>query len=219
MKKNISLLLLFVGMTVMSFAQLAEGKISYTMDFSSDNPDMAMGLAMMQGSKMEMNFVPGKSRTDVSMGSLGTMTTIADEKSKKVLTLMNMMGQKTAIESTTDKLPDNEKAPEYDVEITNETKDILGYKCTKAIMTTDEGTAMTIWYTKDIVVATQGQNYYNSQMPGFPMAFNMTQSGMNIQMTVVGIEKKAPSKSLFETKVPDGYTLQTMEELQKSMGQ
>jgi len=209
--------MLFIGMSVVSFAQMTEGKISYSMEFSSDNPDMAMGIAMMQGSKMDMHFAPGKSRTEVSMGSLGTMTTISDEKTKKVLSLMNMMGQKTAIESTTDVKP--EDVANYEVEITNETKEIMGYKCTKALMTTEDGTIMTVWFTKDIVATTKGQTYYNSQMPGFPMAFNVNQGGMNIQMTVTGIEKKAPAKSLFETKVPDGYTVQSMEDLKKSMGQ
>jgi len=217
MKKNMTLLCLFLTMTVMSFAQIKQGKLTYSMEFSSDDPEMAMGLAMMQGSKMDMYFVPGKTRSEVAMGSLGTMTTIADEKAKKALMLMNMMGQKTATETTIE-APKAEEAPKFEIENTTETKEILGYKCTKAIMTSEDGTAITIWYTKDLEVSTAGQNYYNSQMPGFPMSINTSMSGMTVQLTVTALDKKTPDSDLFKMKVPEGYTVKTEEEMMK-MGQ
>jgi GLPGLI family protein len=213
MKKNVQLLCLFICMTFAGFAQMKEGKITYDMTFSSDNPDMAMGVAMMQGSKMIMEFMPGKSRSEVSMGTMGTMVTVADEKADKALMLMNMMGMKYAVETKiSDAKKEEGEKPNYKVEITNETKEIMGYKCTKAIMTSDEGT-MVMWFTKEITAYTSGQNYYNDQMPGFPMSFTMQQSEMNIDMTVTGLEKKVDKKA-FDMSVPEGYEVKTAEELQ-----
>ena len=94
MKKNLYLLLLFVVIGLHSIAQMTEGTITYDMTFSSDNPDMAMGVSMMQGSKMIMSFMPDKSHSEVSMGTLGAMTTVSDAKQKKSLMLMDMMGRK-----------------------------------------------------------------------------------------------------------------------------
>lgn len=218
MRKNIQLLCLFVCMTFAGFSQLKEGKIIYDMTFSSDNPEMAMAVGMMQGSKMSLSFMPGKSRSDVSMGMMGTMITIADEKSKKALMLMDMMGMKYAMESdlSEDAKETEGDVPDYKVEITNETKDILGYKCTKAIMTNQEADAeagvITMWFTKDIAANTIGQNYYNKDMPGFPMSFSITQNEMVVDMTVTGIEKKV-DKKVFDMTVPEGYEVKTEEEL------
>lgn len=221
MKKHLQLLALFLGFTVVSFAQIKEGKITYDMTFASDNPEMAMGVQMMSGSKMSMSFMPGKSRADISMGMMGTMTTISDEKSKKVLTLMDMMGMKYAMESTTEEVEaEAGEQPKPKIEITKETKEIMGYKCTKAIMTTEteEGPMpVTMWFTKDIDVFTGGQQYYNEDMPGFPMQIAVTQSGMSIDMIVTAMDKKV-DKKVFDMKVPDGYEVKTEEEMMM-MGQ
>lgn len=220
MRKNVQLLCLFICMTFAGFAQLKEGKINYDMTFSSDNPEMAMGIAMMQGSKMSLFFMPGKSRSDVSMGTMGTMVTIADQKTDKGLMLMDMMGMKYAMEMDLDKEEDNaSEAPDYKVEITSETKEILGYKCTKAIMTSDDAETgpITMWFTKDIAANTTGQNYFNSEMPGFPMSFQISQSEMTIDMTVTSIEKKV-DKKVFSMEIPEGYEVKTEEEMMM-MGQ
>jgi GLPGLI family protein len=210
-------------MTFAGFAQLTQGKINYDMTFSSDNPDMAMAIGMMQGSKMSLAFMPGKSRSDVSMGTMGTMVTIADDKSKKALMLMDMMGMKYAMEMDLGKAEKEAEAdtPDYKVEITKETKDILGYKCTKAIMTPQEadaeGGTITMWFTKDINATTTGQNYYNQDMPGFPMSFSIAQGEMLIDMTVTEIDKKV-DKNVFKMTIPEGYEVKTEEEMMM-MGQ
>lgn len=222
MRKNVQLLCLFICMTFAGFAQLKEGKINYDMTFSSDNPEMAMAIGMMQGSKMSLSFMPGKSRSDVSMGTMGTMVTIADEKTEKGLMLMDMMGMKYAMEMDLDDEKQETakaEAPDYKVEITSETKEILGYKCTKAIMTSDDAETgpITMWFTKDIAANTTGQNYFNDEMPGFPMSFQISQGEMTIDMTVTSIDKKV-EKSVFSMKVPEGYEVKTEEEMMM-MGQ
>lgn len=206
--------------TGLSFAQMTEGKITYSMEFSSDNPDMAMYTSMMQGSKMELSFMPGKSKAAISMGAMGTMTTTTDEKADKTLMLMDMMGQKMAITGTlseTENDPETAAAmPKYTFEITKETKVIAGYTCFKTIATLEDGTQTEMWFTKDIAANTKGQQYFNKDMPGFPMEYSVTQQGMTIKMTVTDISKTVDKKA-FDMKVPDGYQVKTIDEM-KSMG-
>lgn len=89
----LSLLLLLVIKTA---SAQTTGQISYKMDFSTDNPDMAMALSMMEGSTMDLFFIPGKAKTNVQMGSFMKMVTTTDIKLGKGLMLMEMMGSKTA---------------------------------------------------------------------------------------------------------------------------
>ena len=216
MKKTIISTCLFLGMSLLSFAQMKEGKISYSMDLSSDDPEMAMAVGMMQGSKMDISFMPGKSRADITMGTMMNMSNIVDEKSGKALMLMTIMGQNTAVESTLDELKEkeNDAKPAFDTKITNETKTIAGYTCTKAIMTSEDAGEMVIWYSKDISANTIGQQYYNKEMPGFPMEMEINQQGMKIHMVVTTVDKKV-TKNIFDQKIPEGYTVQTMEQLQQ----
>ncbi|ASS50356.1 MAG: hypothetical protein A3D31_12370 [Candidatus Fluviicola riflensis] len=214
MKKIALLVCLFASTTLVSFAQMKKGAVTYDMNFSSDNPEMGMISSMMAGSKMTMYFTPGKSRTDVSMGMMGTTTTVSDQKAKKSVTWVDMMGTKYATETVLEENPP--KPEDQTVEITTETKEILGYVCTKALITSAEAGVMTVWFTKDIQAFTGGQNYYNSSIPGLPLSISMSTNEINIEMVATKVEKKV-SKKLFSTKIPEGYEIKTAEEL-KEMG-
>jgi GLPGLI family protein len=200
-------------MTFSGLAQLKEGKVTYGMVFSSDKPDMELAIGMMEGSKMVLEFMPGKSRSDVSMGVMGTFVTIVDAKAKKALSLMDVMGTKYAVRSELEKSKMAPDEKDYKVEITSETKVIQGYTCTKAIMTADDGTIMTIWFTKDIVVHTGGLQYYKKEMPGFPLAMSMNEDEMVIEITASEILTKVNQNDL-SMKIPEGYTEMTEEEFE-----
>ncbi|MES2556490.1 MAG: hypothetical protein V4604_10090 [Bacteroidota bacterium] len=215
MKKIALLVCLFVSTTLVSFAQMKKGAVTYDMNFSSSNPEMAMMSGMMAGSKMTMYFTAGKSRTDVSMGMMGTMITIADQKAKKSLALVDMMGMKYATETVLEDTP--AKPEDQTVEITTETKEILGYVCTKATISSAEAGVTTIWFTKDIQAFTNGQNYYNSSIPGFPLAMTVNTNDITIDMVATKVEKKV-NKKLFGMKVPEGYEVKTAEELMEMGG-
>jgi GLPGLI family protein len=213
MKKSFILAALFIGLTITSFAQLTKGSVTYNMSFISDDPDMAMATAMMSGSKMILSFQPGASRADITMGSFGKISTVVDDKSKAYLMLMDMMGSKTAVKSTVDEMKAQAgEQPTYSVEKTSETKDVLGYKCTKAILRTDDGTELVGWYTPELSVSTSGQNYFNEQMPGFPLEFSTMAQGMTISMVASDISKSV-DKSVFAMKIPEGYTEKSMDEM------
>lgn len=216
MKKIV--LSLFLAVAGLSIAQ-STGKLTYTMDVTSDNPEMAMAVGMMQGSKMDLSFIPGKSRMDMSMGSMMKMTTITEVKKDVSLLLMDIMGQKIATES---KISSGEKeaasTPKPNVEKTSETKEIIGFKCQKTIIRTEDGNEMIMWTTKDITASLAGQKQFGSaSFEGIPLEFSTEANGMSIHFVATKFDKVVDKKG-FSTKIPEGYTVMTEEELQNMGG-
>ncbi len=215
MKQLLLSFLLFV--TVKAATAQATGQISYKMDFSSDNPDMAMATSMMEGSTMDLFFIPGKSKVDVKMAALMDMSTITDVKADKALMLMSMMGSKIAVETKLSK-DDKEAKPEVKAKLTTETKEIIGFKCTKATVQTEDGKELTIWFTTDLNASLAGlEQFSNLGVKGVPLEFATEQNGMNIKFVATKFEKKVDEK-IFSLAIPEGYTLMSEEELEK-MGQ
>jgi len=206
--------------TLLSFAQLTEGHISYKIDMTSDDPDMQMAIGMMQGSTLEVYFKDKTTRAEMKMGAIMNITTISNETSGDVLMLMSGMIGQNAIKTTTSELEkENTEKPKYDVQLVDETKTIEGYSCKKAILTDEEGNESVFWYTEEIDISKKGQSYLNEDVPGFPMQYDLNNNGMKMTMTVSQLEKKLDKKSvsLFEMAIPEGYKEMTMEDL-KSMG-
>lgn len=220
--KKIFLTLTISFMTCALFAQLKEGHIAYKIETSTDNPDMQMAVGMMQGSTMEVYFKESFTRGEFKMGAMMTMTTISNETTGDVLMLMSgMMGQ-TAVKSNSKETAKDtvlNKKPNVDVTLTGETKVIEGYTCKKALITDEEGTISTFWYTEDIRAAKGGQSYLSEDVPGFPMQFEMNNNGMKMTMTVTKVETKISGKpsELFDMTIPTGYTEMSLDQM-KQMG-
>jgi GLPGLI family protein len=219
MKKILLLLAIIVGSISVNYAQITQGHVTYKIDISTENPDMEMVVGMMQGSTLEVYFKEKMTRAEMKMGSMMNMTTISDEKSGKILMLMSGMMGKKAISSTTEEMSGDaaQEKPKYEVELVDETKEIAGYKCKKAILTDEEGNETVFWYTEEIEFSKKGQNYFNENVPGYPMQYEINNGGLVMGMTVTNIAKEL-SKSdlkLFDMKIPEGYAEMTMEELQQ----
>ncbi len=197
-------------------AQMSEGHISYTIDATTDNPEMQMAIGMMQGSTMEVYFKDKQTRSEMKMGSMMTVTTITNESNKEFLMLMSGMMGNTAVRSSIDEVEkESGDRPELEVTMTDETKEISGYLCKKAIVTV-EGMETVFWCTDQIAVAKGGQSYFNDQIPGYPMQFEINNQGLKMTLTVVNVEEKLDKKKaaeLFKMEIPSGYKEMTMEEL------
>lgn len=226
MKKIFLTLALALLSSVGAFAQLDQGSVSYQMDFTSDDPEMEMVIAMMSGSHMDLYFSGDNTRADVMMGSMMNMSTVSNSKTENFLMLMDisMMGMKYGVKSTLSEMEkfneEEEEEAKTEVQLLDESKTILGYNCKKAVVTTEDGTETTFWYTEDIQVNKRGQNYLNEKVPGFPLEYEILQGGMIIKMVATSFEKKLDkkkAKSIFNMEIPEGYTEKTMEEL-SSMG-
>lgn len=161
-----------------------------------------------------------KSKTEMSTG-MGNQTEITDYAEKTKVALLDMMGQKFAIKETSEELQKEiEKEPVPKIEITSETKTIIGYSCKKAIVTTEqdgEKTTYEVWFTGDL--GSKDINFDNplyKDIDGMLMEFSMKQPQFTMKFTVSSIEKKSVSAKEFE--IPADYKLTTKEELKSKFG-
>lgn len=217
MKKILLSLALIVGSITINYAQIKEGHVSYKVDISTDNPDMQMVIGMLQGSTLDVYFKEKMTRVEMKSGTLMTMTTVSDEKSGEMLTLLSgMMGKKAISTKTSDK-KETVDQPKVEVTLVDETKEIAGYTCKKAVLTDEAGIETVFWYTEEITISKKGQTYLYEQIPGYPMQYQINKNGLILSMEVTSIATTLSKEEtkLFDMKIPEGYAEMTMEELQQ----
>ena len=218
MKKFILTLFIVASVNFSLKAQLTEGHFTYTVEASSENPDMQMVTGMMQGSTLDIHFKDKITRSEMKMGSMMNIVTVSNENSGEILLLMSGMIGKNAILITTEEIKAlSANKPTMEVELLDETKTIEGYLCKKAVLSDNNGSESTFWYTEEIEISKVGQTYLNEDVPGFPMQYDINNNGLKMTMTVTKFEKNLDknAKSLFEMKIPEGYKTLTLEELEK----
>ena len=216
MQKLVLLFAMTILTSVMSFAQLAEGKISYSIDISSDDPDMAMAITMFSGSSMDLYFANDLARTDIDFGAMMSMTTVVNNKTEEVMILMGgMMGDKAVLTNSKEMEIDQEDTPEMTVTLTKEKKTIMGYKCKKAIITDEDGNEMEYWYTEEISTITTDKNSAMAKLPGLALEYSVDQNGMLMSFTATAVEQKLDAATIAEKlsmEIPEGYEEMTYEE-------
>lgn len=235
--KKLSLLLsalLLIGFTaVQAQTTVSEGmlKMEITKVDSSD-PATAQQLAMMEGSTMIAHFNKSLTLMDVNMmGGMIQMKSLANKKDKTVTMYMDMMGQKKKVSTTQSEMKGGDEAaanPFADAKITydeKETKEILGYKCIKAILTPTEGSEMPFtieaYIAEDLVSdisLIQGAD--ENPFKGLPLEYSMKidSEGMNMIMTYSAVEfKKKVDEASFKID-GEGYDAMTWKEFQGMTG-
>jgi GLPGLI family protein len=221
MKKNLTVITVFVMMFTMQHAvaqeKLKEGKIIFEISINNSEEMNDQMLAMMP-KEMTVYFKDGKSRGEMDMMG-GKVVSITDSKEGETVTCMDIMGKKQAIKTTReDADKEREKMGEYDVKITDETKDIAGYKCKQAIITfkdKKDSNPVEIWFTNELE-ASNSAKYSWKGIDGYMMEFSVDQRGMGMTFTCTDVKKESVSDDMF--KIPEGYTIMTQEEMMKQYG-
>lgn len=217
----------FTILSVIAFGQITTGKISYDVKLSSDNPQMAAYISQMENSMLETYFTGDKSRTDMFMGEMSTTNSISSKDNDTTLILFdNMFMGKIAMKVTeADSDEDDEMAKASKVKsvefVEGETKEIIGYKCKKAIVTFENDYVSEVWYTEDIVPNLRGGQYLFEEIKGLPLEMNAKTFGMEMQMTAYEFKAKLGKKDIqqkFSMEIPKGYTLKTAEDLKQMQG-
>lgn len=202
--------------TVMSIAQMAEGKVSYSIEMSSDDPEAASAIGMFSGSSMSLYFADDVARTELDFGALISMTTVVNNKSDEVLIMMGgMMGNKAVLTNSTEMNVDDTDYPESTVTLKKDKKKILGYKCKKAIITDEDGNEMEYWYTTKIPTITTEKNSAISKLPGLPLEYSLDRDGMLMVFTATEVLKTLDADTKTEKlsfAIPEGYEEMTYEE-------
>jgi GLPGLI family protein len=192
-------------------------------NISYDNADVDPQMMAMMPKTLKMMIKGGKTRTEMSMGGMGTNVNIFDSETNSGVMLMDMMGQKFAMELSADDIEEElEEGPDVKVDVTSETKEIAGYICKKAIVKVlkDNGSVeaeMEVYFTDEL-----GSGAINSNEPmfkdidGVMLEYSIKEENITMKMTAVSVDKKKLSDSEFE--IPEGYKKVTEEELQNMFG-
>jgi hypothetical protein len=155
-----------------------------------------------------------KSRTEIT-NPLFSSTTIYDANTGFGVILKEVSGQKLLIRLN----PDNwaERNRMYDGIIfknTNETRDIAGYKCIKAIGQTAAGTTITVYYTRDIIPENRQYEPPFRTLDGLPLEYELTSGDRTIKYRISRINLNPVPASRFD--IPrSGYREMNYEESKK----
>jgi hypothetical protein len=144
-----------------------------------------------------------------------------DYVAKTKVALINMMGQKYAIKQTAQDIEkENADQPKGTVTVTNETKNIVGYICKKAIVTSaEDGVKSTfeVWFTEEL--GSKDANFDDplyKDINGVMMEFIIKNPQFSMKLNATSVEKKAVAAKDFD--IPTDYTLTTKEELKSKFG-
>ncbi|MDX2362718.1 MAG: hypothetical protein QNK23_18050 [Crocinitomicaceae bacterium] len=180
---------------------------------SSTDPTMQSQLAMVGEMTMTTYHKKNMTKTVTSGGMTGTNITIFNEDTKKGIMIMDnpFMGKKwMTLDSSEDEEDDS-----FEVERTSETKEIMGYVCTKYIITEEGGTEIEMYTTEEIKVS--GDQRFGEKVKGVALltVTNTSQMGMSMTITVEVTEIKETKikDSEFDMTVPEGYEEMSMDEV------
>ena len=225
MKKRLSTFILLVVCLVIYSGETKAGGdefngiIVYNISFG--DMDMDPQMAAMMPKTMKMKIKGESSRTEISMG-MGSTIVVFNGETKSGFTLMDIMGQKYAMEMTAEELEkDIEETPDMDVEVTGETKEIAGYMCKKAIVKSNESGAedleMTVYFTDELG---SGMLNYNNpvfkDVQGVMMEYTMKENDMDMTFSAISVTKKKIGDDEFE--IPEGYNVMSMSDFENMFG-
>lgn len=209
--KKLFLILALLTSSILFAQDNFEGVIQFEMSYENLSEQMKPMESMLpKSTTLEIKDGISKTVTPNAMG--GETIILSNSESGETITLMNMMGTKYAIKSNANDNKKEEDKPK--VELVDETKDILGYTCKKAIVTDKNGNETEIFYSEELSKISFAGNIEG--IDGFPMQTTIAQDMFTMVQTVSNIDEKKIKKLKLE--VPSDYELKTMEELQKMMG-
>jgi GLPGLI family protein len=210
--------LAFVAFAIVStqfYAQTKTGAVTYEMTMP-DNEEMAA----MGTNTIKISFNEKSSATQLDMmGGMISVKTISIDKNnpKETRMLMDMMGKKYEVTGEAEGFANTDVASLKDAEsVTYDkkaTKEILGYKCYKALVTMNSGVINTFYVTDAIAV--QSLPADKLKLTGFPLEVEVNSEKGKVVLLATSVDK-APSASCFT--VPEGYKKVTQEELQQELG-
>ena len=167
--------LLLICFSATAQKKFSEGTISYDIVITTGT-DKPKNADFLDGTTVVNYIKADKSRSEM-VSPLGTLTTIYDGSKNSIVILKDIGQQKYMITLTQSDWKDANK--KYDgIVFTYEegSKEILGYKCKKAIAKLQDGTTYTVWYTPDLIPENKNFQYETKALPGLTMQYEIVNS-------------------------------------------
>ncbi len=162
---------------------LSEGTLTYDVSVQTGSAEPKLA-DMFDGAKATVYLKGSHSRSELS-SSLGTSTTIFDSKDGVGVVLREYGSQKILIKLNRDNWKDkNRKYDGITFEGTGDTKKIGEYPCEKMIAHLKDGSAFTIWFTRQVRLENNDYDGLFRTMPGLPMEYESVVGGMRIRYTL-----------------------------------
>ncbi len=209
-------------------ATLNEGVIIMELtDVNSEDQQMAAQLEMMKGTETNYYFNEAQYlSTSNMMGGMVQMKNLFNVSDEKMTLLFDVMGQKMMVESNKEermKMEAEQKAALEGIEVVydaEDTKEIMGYKCHKATIASEDGEfpmTLTMYISPEVHASNKMiQGLEGFEIEGFPMELVMDMGKMSMTYTTTEINKEFDN-SVFELET-SGYKKMTLEEFQEQMG-
>jgi len=196
------------------------GTIVYNITYPEGSVDPQMASMMPKTMKIKIRDV--NSRMEMNMG-MGSTITLYNSETKTGATLMDMMGQKMAMKITPEDIEKEiAESPQITVVNIDETKEIAGYECKKALIKikekgSDKETELAVYYTDEL--GSGGLNYNNpmfKDIQGVMLEYTVKEGKIEMTFTAISVEKGKIAESEFD--IPEGYNLMTQEEFKSMFG-
>ena len=192
-------------------AQVLEGHVQYKIRTSAvdTNKETIQKVLMFQKSKMDVFFMPKKSRIDFDLGGMLYSCIVVDNTISRGISMNKSAKGAYAVYLGKNELDFSNKKKDTTsrLELMNETQEILGFQCKKAILYQNNDVAI-YWYCPDITVEKTSHPLLNELLPGFPLAFSTIKDGMRIEYTAESFIQQLDYKDqIFSLMVPEGYEL------------
>jgi GLPGLI family protein len=216
MKKKMMLLALMAGIFFLAAdaqRMLSEGTISYgiTVESTKGDPGMLNGL---KGATLTVFLKPNISKTEM-VSTLGTETTVYDNRQGKGFILKEYSGQKLMITATRENwLQKNQWNDNMKFTIDEGTTMISGYTCKKAVGTAGDGKTFTVYFTPDITLANKMYNNSFAQLPGLPVQYELQSGNITFKYTLQSISFDPLASVKFEAP-KSGFRSMTYDENQQ----
>lgn len=200
---------------VVSYAQktISEGTVTYDISIQSKNNGSKPN-SSLKGSTTVVYLKGALTRTDMT-STLGTETTIYNAKIGNAAILKEYSGQKLMITLTKENWDArNKKFDGITFENTAETKVIEGYNCKRAVAKLKDGSALSVFYTSDLIPVNKEYSQAFKNLPGFPLEYEFETEKLILKYSLTNIDFSPVAASRFDFP-KSGYRIMTYDENKK----
>lgn len=208
-----AIIFFFCTLSLQAQKTITEGTLTYNISIQtgSNEPRMA---DMLDGATTTIYLKGSQSRSELVSG-LGSEVTIYDSKKGTGVILKDYSGQKLMITlSNADWDKKNSKYQGISFETTNETQEIAGYNCKKAIARLTDGSSFVVYYTPELEIADKDYDSQFKNLPGLALQYEWQAGKMKFKYTLSKINFDVVSPSKFD--IPkSGYRVMSYAETKK----